>query len=461
MSCSRILIHDVKFNFFEKLNLSFSKQKTGLVGRNGSGKSTLLKLILGKCHPESGNIIVDGFLHYLPQIPAVSDENKLSSGEITRELLAKAFSSHADFLLLDEPTNHLDQNSKQQLYEKIRHWRKGLIIASHDRELLNLMDTVFELSARGVTQYGGNYENFVIQKCMENSAKTRQLEDTKKHFKKTHKSIQLSYEKHAQKQAYGKLLRKKGSIDKMSANSKKGRSEKSQANMLIKSQRMMELAHTQLYSARERIEINEEINIQLPETVVPNGKTILEIKNINFTYPESNYEIIKNFNLVLNGPKRIALNGNNGCGKSTLLKLIQGQLQPNTGSIKLGTTRIAYLDQHASQLNPTLSVLNNFLQFNPASTPKQAHLALAQFLFRNTAAQKIVGQLSGGEKCRALLACLLMSPHPPQLLLLDEPTNHTMNIESALKHSQGAMIVASHDAVFLNALECSDDTVYF
>jgi ATPase subunit of ABC transporter with duplicated ATPase domains len=465
-SCkSRILIQNVKFNFFDNLNLTFLKQKTGLIGRNGCGKSTLLRLILGKVIPEAGKICVDGQLHYLPQQPD-SVDNTLSGGEITRLLLAKAFASQADFLLLDEPTNHLDQNGKQQLYKQIKNWHSGLIIAIHDRELLNVMDEIIELTQLGLFCYGGNYESYLLQKNNETASKIRQLDDAKKYLQKTKHTIQSSYEKHAHKQSYGRALRRNGSIDKMSANSKQGRSERSQAKMLIKNNRMIDSAKSQLISIREKIELTQEIHIALPNTYIPNGKIILEIANLNFSYSETSHKIIQNFNLIIQGPQRIALKGKNGSGKSTLLRLISGQLIPQSGSITLGTHKISYLDQQANQLNPTLSVLDNFLQFNPDATPTEAYFALAQFLFRNTAAQKMVGQLSGGEKLRALLACLLMSPHPPQLLLLDEPTNHLdlpsiQQIESALKHYQGAMIVISHDQAFLKNLECLDDAVQF
>ncbi len=147
--------------------------------------------------------------------------------------------------------------------------------------------------------------------------------------------------------------------------------------------------------------------------------------------------------------------GDNGSGKTTLVKLILNQLQTQSGKIYIGTEHVRYLDQNASLLNPNLSVLDNFLQLNSDANENIAYRSLAQFLFRNVAANKLVKDLSGGEKLRALLACVFMSTHPPQLLILDEPTNHLdlnsiKSIESALNHYQGAMIVISHDKAFLN-----------
>ncbi len=524
MTQPQILINQLTFTLptgtplFTDLTLAFAKCKIGLVGRNGIGKSTLLKLILGDIAPSSGSIQIDGRLAYVPQHPSslemtvaglleceekihalhritqgsvnevdfaiLNDDwnikeriqrqlttfglnsipydrqlNSLSGGELTRLLLVKVFSSHADFLLLDEPTNHLDYTARQQLYQAIIEWKGGLIVVSHDRTLLNLMDEIVELTTLGAFRYGGNYDAFLEQKSIEKIAKDQQLHDAKKFLQKTKNSIQSSHEKHEQKQSYGRELRRSGSIDKMAANSKKGRSEKTQSKLLIKEERMLKQAEKEWQAAKEQIEIIEEIHVDLLKTCVPNGKVILNIEKMSFAYSE-HYSIIKNFNLLLQGPERVALIGNNGSGKTTLVKLILSKLQPQLGNIYLGTNYISYLDQTSSLLNPDCSILENFLLLNREAKENDAYRSLAQFLFRNTATHKLVKDLSGGEKLRALLACVLMSSHPPQLLILDEPTNHLDlqsigSIESALKNYRGAIIVISHDQQFLKNIEIS------
>lgn len=502
---------------FKSLELSLLQRKIGLVGRNGVGKSTLLQLIIGEFQPLSGSIYSDGKIAYIPQHPVMTDdmtvarlfglEDKIhalerieqgsidladyeilnddwecrqrlykqlrsfdlnhinhskyltscSGGEITRLLLTKAFHSDADCLLLDEPTNHLDINARQALYAAIREWRGGIIIASHDRTLLNLMDEIVELTSIGAKVYGGNYDDYVIQKNIENAAYEQQLQDAKKLIVKNKTSIQASREKHEKKKSYGRQLRISGSIDKMAAGSKKGRSERTQSTLLMKEKRMMQDAENKLLSAKENIEIKEVIDIELPKTHVPNGKTIVEISHLSFTYQGLNYKLIDDLNLKIIGPEHIAMTGCNGSGKSTLMKLILGVLIPSNGQIHLGTSYIAYVDQHASLLNYHESVIENFLRLNPDSTYNHAYSCLAQFLFKNTAAEKRISELSGEQRIRALLACTLMAKHPPQLLMLDEPTNHLdidsiRNIESALKSFQGAMLVISHDQAFLDSI---------
>jgi ATPase subunit of ABC transporter with duplicated ATPase domains len=139
---------------------------------------------------------------------------------------------------------------------------------------------------------------------------------------------------------------------------------------------------------------------------------------------------------------------------------LSGELIPQQGKIYIGTEHVRYLDQNLSLLNPELSIMENFLSLNPHSNEYDAYQGLAQFLFKNATALKLVKNLSGGEQLRALLACVLLSKTPPQLLILDEPTNHLdlssiQNIESALKQYQGALLVISHDPAFLDNIGIS------
>lgn len=513
---------------FNKINLALTKQKIGLVGKNGIGKSTLIKLIAGELHPLSGSIHIAGKVEQVAQNPLISSEltvagildyeeklnalqrieqgssdpndfsilnddwavkdhlrktltmfgldmisedlklNMLSGGELTRLLLTKAFSSNADFLLLDEPTNHLDTHARKQLYHAMQKWQRGLIIASHDRALLNLMDEMVEISSLGVSSFGGNYDAYKAQKECLTNARQNQFLEAKKSLEKTKHSIQLTKEKHEQRQAQGRVLRKRGDQPKMLLDAMEDSSTASQGSLLTRHNRMLDSAHKKLCAAKEQIEIVDEIHVSLPKTYVPNGKVILELEDLTFSYSEISKSLINGFNLMIQGPKRIAFSGNNGSGKTTLIKLIlasmdsdlsrdAARLRPSRGKIYLGTDRVSYLDQNANQLNADLSIVENFMKLNCDAKENDAYQALAQFLFKNVAALKLVKHLSGGERLRALLACTLMSNHPPQLLILDEPTNHLdihsmISIESALKNYQGSMIVISHDQAFLESI---------
>lgn len=505
---------------FKGLNLTFSTKKTGLVGRNGIGKSTFIKLIHGEFRPSVGSIQIEAKLAYVPQIPLIEpattiagflgfetklrafqrilqgstskedfsilnedweiekrlleqlarfdldkipyfcDLAKLSGGEITRLFLTKAFSNQANFLLLDEPTNHLDYKTKKILYQAIQQWHGGLIIISHERELLNLMNEIIEFNTLGLNVYGGNYETYTEQKQIEVAASTMQFIEAKKQLQMTKSSIQSSRENHEQKRSYGRQQRKLGKIDKLTANSKKGRSERTQHKLLIKQERLLSQAETQLHDTRQKIEVIEEIRATLPATQVPQKKIIIDIDHICFSYPEQP-PLIQSFSLKIQGPRRIAIVGDNGSGKTTLIKLILNQIFPQEGKIHWGTKRISYLDQNTDILSPELSVLENFKLINPQMNDEDSHCCLAQFLFKNISVNKLVKNLSGGERLRASLACIFMSKCPPQLLILDEPTNHLdldsiKIIESALKNYQGAIIAISHDHQFLTNIGIED-----
>lgn len=384
----------------------------------------------------------------------------LSGGEQTRLLLTQVFYSDADIILLDEPTNHLDSQTRVLLYSAIDQWQGGLIVISHDRSLLNYMEQIVELTSLGAQVFGGNYQAYQQQKILEKEAAKQMLKTRTELLNRAKQITQIRRERHEQNEAKGLRAKKaeiqaKGSYDKLRFKSAQGRSESTNRRIRLQSARKLEYVGNDLHLAKEKVEVVDEINVQLPATYVPNGKILVEVNNLHFRYPQSSHAMLQNMNLIIQGAEHLALVGPNGSGKTTLVKLILGELQPTSGDITLGTTRIAYLDQNAQALTPELSVLENFQQFNPEICETNARLFLAQFLFKNTQALKTVQQLSGGEKLRAQLACLLMAAQPPQLLILDEPTNHLdfasiFRIESALKCYQGAMIVISHDACFLN-----------
>jgi ATPase subunit of ABC transporter with duplicated ATPase domains len=156
------------------------------------------------------------------------------------------------------------------------------------------------------------------------------------------------------------------------------------------------------------------------------------------------------------GPERVALTGPNGAGKTTLIRLAVGEIEPQGGRVVRGVAA-ALLDQRTSLLKESETLLEAFRRLNPGANDNAAHAALARFVFRNDAAHKRVCELSGGERLRAALACVLMSDEPPQLIVLDEPTNHLDldsigAVEAALRGYDGALLVVSHDRDFLAAI---------
>lgn len=497
MSAPRIQLHHLSYSIFDtavqfgNVNLSLSQKRYGIVGDNGIGKTTLFKLILGELKPETGFIEVNGSIAYLPQayhfdpnmtVGELMEEDwrfyqylallgesdldvttmilDLSGGQKTKLLLIKAILADADFILLDEPTNHLDQDSKNALYEWMDHYQKGLILISHDRELLEHMDEVIEITTKGIAQYGGNYSLYREQKALHIESAQHDLAVAQQKLKAVKRNNQLTREKHEQRQRKGKALRQGGHIDKLTANAMRGRSEKSHSRNTAQADSMTQNAEARLWQAKAKLEIKETLKIDLSATAVPQGKVVLSIEDLTFAYPNQQ-PLFEHFNLHLTGPERIAIVGKNGSGKTTLLKLVLREIVPQVGEIKLGVDYVCYLEQSVAFLVPDQSILDNLFNSNTQYTPQDAHAALARFGFKNTQALKKVKDLSGGEKIRAGLAVSLMSATPPQLIILDEPTNHLdissiEAVEYALSQYQGAMLIVSHDQQFLENIGATE-----
>ena len=201
---------------------------------------------------------------------------------------------------------------------------------------------------------------------------------------------------------------------------------------------------------------DDHITLDLPETEVPSGRRVflgagVQMRGL-FRGPGST-----GIDLAITGPERIALTGSNGTGKSTLLRIISGDLTPDAGTVTRGDGRIAYLSQRLDLLNPYRTVDENLATFAPTLSPQRRMHLLAQFLLQGARAALPVAALSGGERLRATLVCVLFAEPAPHLLLLDEPTNNldlpsVGHLEDALNAYRGAFVVVSHDEAFLDAI---------
>jgi ATPase subunit of ABC transporter with duplicated ATPase domains len=334
-------------------------------------------------------------------------------------------------------------------------WKKGAIVVSHDRALLRDMDRIVELSALGVRMYGGNYDLYAERKSAERANAARELDLAKAEAKATERRIQASVERQQKRDSRGARARARNDQPKILLDGKRDRSERTAGALGQRAERQRQEAAELLASAEAEVERVETLALRLPSTGLPAGRAVLAFENVDFAYPDQP-ATIRQLNLTITGPERIALVGVNGAGKSTLLRLAAGRLEPTGGRIQRPVAS-AMLGQSVEFLDPTLSIVENFRRFNPDASLNHAHMVLARFLYRNQAALKPVHALSGGEMLRAGLACVLGGATPPGLLILDEPTNHLdfdsiAAIEAALREFDGALLVASHDEDFLEAI---------
>ncbi|MDB5685477.1 MAG: transporter ATP-binding protein [Rhizorhabdus sp.] len=494
------------------LSLGFGAERAGLVGRNGVGKSTLLKLIAGQLTPQSGSISIGGSLGMLRQVvqpgpqetvadlfsatPALAllrraeageasiDElgdadwtiedriraslgrvgldagpdtllAALSGGQQTRASLAGAIFAAPDVMLLDEPTNNLDRAGREAVITLLAGWRAGAIVVSHDRELLEAMDAIVELTSLGATRYGGTYSQYRERKAIELDAAEHALADTEKQVADVARTVQETAERKARTDGAGKRRRAKGDLPKILLGARKQRAEATGGDQARLAEHQRTHAAEAAAAARARVEILQTMVVRLPSTGLPANRLVLEIDRVTAGH-EASRPIIRNLSLTISGPERIAIMGPNGSGKTTLLALITGRLVPWDGTVRVSTA-LAMLDQQVSLLDPATSIRDNFTRLNPGTDENGCRAALARFMFRADAALQVVSTLSGGQMLRAGLACVLGGPAPPPLLILDEPTNHLdldsiEAVEAGLHGYDGALIVVSHDEAFLDAI---------
>lgn len=494
---------------FSDLDLSFVRERAGLVGRNGVGKTTLLKLIAGELEPHAGSVSVNGTLGLLRQtvqvgpgeivadlfgvteslvtlrraaageasVDELADADwtiedrvvtalarvglnirpearlvELSGGQRTRATVASVIFAEPDFLLLDEPTNNLDRAGREAVVELLAGWRAGAIVVSHDRELLDHVDAIVELTSLGATRYGGNWSRYRELRAIEMEAAEHNLAHAEKTVVEVRRKARIAAERKDRRDSAGARNAARGDMPRILAGARKSNAEASRGESAKLAERQGAAALEAAEEARARVEILQRLSVALPPTGLAANRLVLRPEGATAGY-NAGHLLIRDLSFSVAGPERVAVVGPNGSGKSTLLKLIAGQMKPLRGTVSV-PVEFAMLDQRMSILDPEASVLENFMRLNPDANENACRATLAGFLFRADAALQTGGTLSGGQMLRAGLACVLGGPRPPQLLILDEPTNHLdldsiEAIEAGLMAYNGALLVVSHDERFL------------
>ncbi|MGW2590628.1 ribosomal protection-like ABC-F family protein [Streptomyces sp. NPDC001515] len=502
---------------FAGLSFTVGPGRTGLVAPNGSGKSTLLKLIAGELRPTAGSVTVEGTLGYLPQsLPLTGDLSvaevlgvdaviraldavesgdvdekhfavigddwdieertraqldrlglgglaldrgigTLSGGQVVSLGLAAQLLKSPDVLLLDEPTNNLDLDARHALYDTLEGWNGTLLLVSHDRALLDRMDRIAELNAGELRLYGGDFTAYEEAVRAEREVAEKNVRNAEQELKREKREMQQAKERAERRASNAARNLKNAGLPRIFAgNMKRGAQESAGRAGQTHAARVGE-AKARLDEAGRAVRDDQHITLDLPDTDVPAGRTVLLTEGLQVRLGDRDQFAAPGIGLTIRGPERIALTGPNGAGKSTLLRLVNGDLEPSGGSIRRADGRIAYLSQRLDLLDPARTVAENFADFAPHRTEAERMNLLARFLFRGDRAHLPVAVLSGGELLRATLACVLCAEPAPQLLLLDEPTNNldlvsADQLESALGSYRGAFVVVSHDERFLERI---------
>ncbi|MGW3629589.1 ABC-F family ATP-binding cassette domain-containing protein [Streptomyces sp. NPDC005122] len=496
---------------FDDLRIAFGPGRTGLVGVNGSGKTTLLKLIAGEFAPADGTVRVAGEVGYLPQnvtldtglrvdevlgiaatraalhaieagdaaaehFETVGDDwdveeralatlgelglghvgldrtiGEVSGGESVLLRLAALLLRRPGVLLLDEPTNNLDLYARRRLYAAVEAWSGVMVVVSHDRELLDLVDQIADLRSGEVTWFGGNFSAYEEALADEQEAAERMVRVAEAELRKQKRELVDAQVKLARRKRYGQKMNDQKREPKIVMGARRRSAQESAGKHRIMHEERLAEAKERLDDAVEAVRDDDEIRVDLPYTAVPPGRAVLTLEKLQLRYGARVDGLFD-----LRGPERIALIGRNGAGKTTLLRTIAGELAPVSGEARTHVpTR--FLPQRLDVLDDELTVAENVARFAPDATNNRIRARLARFLFKGARADQRAATLSGGERFRATLAALMLADPAPQLLMLDEPTNNldmasVRQLTTALDSYEGALMVAGHDVPFLESI---------
>ncbi len=508
---------------FENISFRLAPQeKAALVGNNGVGKSTLLQLINGNIPHSQGQIQANGITYFVPQvfgqynhltvaealgvqdkllaldnilagsidesdyatldddwsieercrqalnfwdlenIPLRSSIDQLSGGQKTKVFLAGIAIHEPQLVLLDEPSNHLDASSRQKLYTYIAQSTKTLLIVSHDRQLLDMLDITFEMSTNGVSRFGGNYEFYLEQKNTQLNALIDDIEAKEKEVRKAKIKERETAERQNRQDARGQRKQEKEGVARIMMNTLKNKAENSTSKLKAVHQSKISDMNKDLNTLRSSIPDLDKMKFDFQNMRTHEGKILFEAKNIQVIKDDGTPLWPAPINVLIRGGQRIAIQGDNGSGKTTLLKIILKQIVPQEGECFSAIEHAVYVDQEYALLDNKLSLFEQAQLFNDSGLqPAEINTRLKRFLFQPDDWNKQVHVLSGGERLRLTLCCLTISPNAPDVIILDEPTNNLdlQNVRiltHAINSYQGTLIVISHDSVFLEDIGIKD-----
>ena len=508
-------IHPNKELLFDGINLTINpSDKIALIGNNGTGKSTLLKIITSELQPSTGRLELESVPYYIPQVFgqfnhfsiaealgieeklnalakilagkaeeedfaildddwAIEDRAKealadwqlkgfelsqtlatLSGGQKTKVFLAGIQIHQPEFILMDEPSNHLDTASRDLLYQFILGTRTTLLIISHDRKLLNLLDTVCELTRTGINTYGGNYDFYASQKQIAGNALHQDIQNKEKELRKAKEKERETLERQQKQDARGKKKQQKAGVARIMMNTLRNNAENSTAKTKEIHTEKIGGIHSELRALRQNVADIDQMKFGFDNTKLHSGKVLFKAENLNYNYG-NNALWPTDLNLHIASGERLALKGANGSGKTTLVKIILGNLTDAHGNIFRAIANAIYIDQDYSLIDNNLTVYEQAQHYNAnALQEHEVKIRLNRFLFGRDTWDKPCSKLSGGERMRLMLCCLTIKSIAPDLIVLDEPTNNLdlQNIEiltAAINEYQGSLIVISHDEHFL------------
>ncbi len=504
---------------FNDLALALPPGVSGIVGRNGIGKSTLLRLAAGTLAPTSGAIRRPDRLVYVPQdvtlavdatvadvlgigpilaalraidagsthpdhYDAVGDDwlvedharsvlaslglgtmgvdrtvGRVSGGEATLLAVGAALLAQPDVLLLDEPTNNLDADARELLTSALLSRHGATAVVTHDRALLSRVerigelreggDRVTELRWFGVGRSGNALAAFEHAIDAEREGVRQAVSTAKAEATRERRDLLDRIDSAGKRRSQATSARANAKVTRAGVRAKTDQAARTEARTRHAHEDRLAGADARLEEAKAAVERDRSIRIALPGTEVPNRRIVARVRGLTTRMGAyGDVDII--------GPERIVIAGRNGSGKTTLIETLLGMRPPVAGEVDVRVPA-GYLPQRLDLLDDALTVWENVRRRAPDAPVQEIRDQLGLFQFRGVAAEALAATLSGGERFRATLACVLLARPAPQVVVLDEPTNNLdfasqAQLVQALVGYGGALLVVSHDPAFVDAI---------
>lgn len=496
---------------FSELSFSFEPIATGLVGANGVGKSMLARLLAGSSPPSQGRCHGGGRVFLLPALSGVphgsvgelagvapvlaaldriaagsvdpgdfslvddrwdlherlhqhwvdgglpadlqpgDPASRLSGGQAMQVALSGAWASAADWLILDEPSNHLDAPHRAQLLQQLVQWRGGLLVISHDRDLLERMSCIVELDAHGLHRFNGPYSHYAQAKAAQLAGLQATLDHARHQHRQQQRQTRALQERAQRRQARGDRDARGANQAPILLGLQKQRAQASAGRQSQVREQRLDDSAARVRDAAARVQAPAELAAFAPDA----GQGAQRIAQLSrLVLPHGCHAPL---DMVLQRGQRVAVVGDNGSGKSTLLQVLAGRLPPRSGGVQLAVP-CALLDQQLTALPADGSALSALQEANPHATVANLRTRLALLGLDAGRVERPASTLSAGERLKAALACALYADPTPGLLMLDEPGNALdldalAVLETLLAQYHGTLLMVSHDTHLVQAMQ--------
>ncbi len=444
-----------------ELSLRLGREHVALIGRNGVGKSTMLEVLAEQRAATQGRIVCRGRRLLVPQClageVAAQGDAPASPGERRRQLLEAAFDANPDLLLLDEPTSDLDDAGIKWLVQRLALWRGGLMVASHDRQVLRMFSRFFVVAESGCRHVEGTFNDLLADLAGEREESDRRYlgEINRLVAKEQHNAAVRR--RRQRKKNVGRIRELKRCPARIKLNDKRSYKQESQGKRAVLQKDRIGAARDAVRASRRALPVALSLEIALPRLPDNPSAPVISCEAVAAVAGERT--LFSALSLELSRD-RIAICGPNGSGKTTLLEMALGLRSPVAGRIRCDTSRVGYIAQDADNWRVDESLAELVATQLATATPETVAQILRVHRFPLALADRSFATLSPGERVRAALICLTRREPPPELLVLDEPTQHLdfvglAALEAILAAWPGGLLVVSHDREFLDAIGVS------